>query len=109
MIFAFSNGFLNLQSEFNALNKNVNTFNKQLNADSAALDIKSQFSSTLKNFSKKMARLNDTFAKVDEHKKEIIQSYGEEEITFKLDNFLKIFYDFALNIARAREVIFFVL
>ena len=41
---------------------------------------------------------------IEKSKSDIIEYYCEDELTFNLDEFLKIFYEFANNIIRAREV-----
>lgn len=60
----------------------------------------------IKNFSTKVNKLNDQFETVDSCTKELIKSYGEDELTFNLDDFLKNFYDFSINMSKAREVIY---
>jgi hypothetical protein len=49
------------------------------------------------------------FAKIDKLKVEIIEYYCEDELTFNLDEFLKIFCEFSNNANRVREVNKFIL
>jgi hypothetical protein len=51
-----------------------------------------------------MARLGETISRVESSKQAIVESYGEEEAAFNLDEFLKLFYEFSVNVHKARDV-----
>jgi len=57
-----------------------------------------------KQFDSKVEQLNEKWKKIEEYKQNLIEYYCEDKLTFKLDDFLKIFNDFCKQFIQAREV-----
>jgi hypothetical protein len=51
-----------------------------------------------------MAGLVETSRRIESAKHAIVESYGEEETVFNLDEFLKLFYAFSVDVHKARDV-----
>ena len=97
-------GSANLQSDFRQLKKSVTDFTEQIEGPNTPAEVRSQYASTFGGFVARTARLCDAFKVLDRARCEIVGAYGEDELTFSLDSFLRIFYEFANNVVRAREV-----
>lgn len=97
--------YSNLQSDFNLIDRNVNDFMRQIESSaSSCTDIKDQYSTIFSGFVTKVLKLAEEFSTLNKAKADIVIAYAEDDLTFNLDSFLKIFYEFSNNITKAREV-----